>query len=248
LICLDVYFVKLSSVKSDLDVNWFMFDCISKRMIFFLYQIHVLIVWMKIDFECVNCECIYHFQKIQELILSLQKLELICCYRWWTNNVCYWHLSDLLGWVFIILKENLSHFEGNDNDDLHEPIQTGMSWSTITTPGGSGSGGGTRAGLFRTPISGGVQSATSAHGLPRPALAVRNLMEQVTLWLLYIFCCIAEHSTDFIHGWPLLTFKCSCIIQGQICSSLHCNVSYAPPARRIPIWFIGWFCSGFNGP
>ncbi|KAI4382028.1 hypothetical protein MLD38_008040 [Melastoma candidum] len=39
-------------------------------------------------------------------------------------------------------------------------------------------GGGTRAGLFRTPISGGVQSATSAHGLPRPALAVRNLMEQ----------------------------------------------------------------------
>ncbi|KAK6911161.1 hypothetical protein RJ641_023254 [Dillenia turbinata] len=41
-----------------------------------------------------------------------------------------------------------------------------------------GTGGGTRAGLFRTPISGGVQSATSAHGLPRPALAVRNLMEQ----------------------------------------------------------------------
>lgn len=46
-------------------------------------------------------------------------------------------------------------------------------------PQGSGTGGGTRAGLFRTPISGGVQSATSAHGLPRPALAVRNLMEQV---------------------------------------------------------------------
>lgn len=44
---------------------------------------------------------------------------------------------------------------------------------------GSGTGGSSRAGLFRTPISGGVQSATSAHGLPRPALAVRNLMEQV---------------------------------------------------------------------
>ncbi|XP_047152280.1 uncharacterized protein LOC124823975 [Vigna umbellata] len=55
-----------------------------------------------------------------------------------------------------------------------------MSWTTVSTPGGGGSasGGGTRAGLFRTPISGGVQSATSAHGLPRPALAVRNLMEQ----------------------------------------------------------------------
>ena len=33
--------------------------------------------------------------------------------------------------------------------------------------------------MFRTPISGGVQSATFAHGLPPPALAVRNLMEQV---------------------------------------------------------------------
>ncbi|XP_022724467.1 uncharacterized protein LOC111281112 isoform X2 [Durio zibethinus] len=52
----------------------------------------------------------------------------------------------------------------------------------VETPGtvqpGSGASGGTRAGLFRTPISGGVQSATSAHGLPPPALAVRNLMEQ----------------------------------------------------------------------
>lgn len=48
----------------------------------------------------------------------------------------------------------------------------------LTVAHGSITGGGTRAGLFRTPISGGVQSATSAHGLPRPALAVRNLMEQ----------------------------------------------------------------------
>ncbi|CAH9138905.1 unnamed protein product [Cuscuta epithymum] len=44
--------------------------------------------------------------------------------------------------------------------------------------GSTTGGGGTRAGLFRAPISGGVQSATSAHGLHRPALAVRNLMEQ----------------------------------------------------------------------
>ena len=47
--------------------------------------------------------------------------------------------------------------------------------STNTSTDSSGS----RAGLFRTPISGGVQSATFAHGLPPPALAVRNLMEQV---------------------------------------------------------------------
>ncbi|KAL5823595.1 hypothetical protein ACOSQ3_021578 [Xanthoceras sorbifolium] len=50
--------------------------------------------------------------------------------------------------------------------------------SPLVVPHGSVTGGGTRAGLFRTPISGGVQNATSAHGLPRPALAVRNLMEQ----------------------------------------------------------------------
>ncbi|TXG69512.1 hypothetical protein EZV62_004447 [Acer yangbiense] len=49
--------------------------------------------------------------------------------------------------------------------------------SSLLVPHGI-TGGGTRAGLFRTPISGGVQNATSAHGLPRPALAVRNLMEQ----------------------------------------------------------------------
>ncbi|KAL2321632.1 hypothetical protein Fmac_026011 [Flemingia macrophylla] len=48
--------------------------------------------------------------------------------------------------------------------------------------GGSGSSGGTRAGLFRTPISGGVQNATSAHGIPRLALAVHNLMEQIPGW------------------------------------------------------------------
>ncbi|TYJ46005.1 hypothetical protein E1A91_A02G093800v1 [Gossypium mustelinum] len=60
---------------------------------------------------------------------------------------------------------------------------------------GSGATGGSRAGLFRTPISGGVHSATSAHGLPRPALAVRNLMEQARF--------------------------------------AHCNVSDAPPTRRV---------------
>ncbi|KAJ4887053.1 Pyridoxamine 5'-phosphate oxidase family protein [Raphanus sativus] len=47
--------------------------------------------------------------------------------------------------------------------------------SLALPPQGSG---GNRGGLFRTPISGGVQNATSAHALPPPALAVRNLLEQ----------------------------------------------------------------------
>ncbi|GJM90201.1 hypothetical protein PR202_ga06459 [Eleusine coracana subsp. coracana] len=47
---------------------------------------------------------------------------------------------------------------------------------------GGGNTGGSRAGLFRTPISGGVHSATAVHDLPPPALAVRNLMEQIPGW------------------------------------------------------------------
>lgn len=47
------------------------------------------------------------------------------------------------------------------------------------TTAGTQNTSGSRAGLFRTPISGGVQSATSSHGLPHPAIAVRNLIEQV---------------------------------------------------------------------
>ncbi|KAJ4894193.1 Pyridoxamine 5'-phosphate oxidase family protein [Raphanus sativus] len=46
--------------------------------------------------------------------------------------------------------------------------------SSLALPQGAGN----RGGLFRTPISGGVQNATSAHALPRPSLAVRNLLEQ----------------------------------------------------------------------
>ena len=58
----------------------------------------------------------------------------------------------------------------------------------LTVSYGSVTGGGSRTGLFRTPISGGVQSATSAHGLPRPALAVRNLMEQVKIVISVLKC------------------------------------------------------------
>ncbi|GAB4831546.1 hypothetical protein Ancab_005554 [Ancistrocladus abbreviatus] len=83
----------------------------------------------------------------------------------------------------------------DDSSKLPTPLTIGFGSGS-----GIGTGGGTRAGLFRTPISGGVQSAASAHGLARPALAVRNLME-------------------------------------QICSFVHCDVSYAPLTTRVSIWF-----------
>nr|POF03209.1 hypothetical protein CFP56_42503 [Quercus suber] len=75
---------------------------------------------------------------------------------------------------FSFSQENLNHNQSSEKD-ADEGQKGDM---PLIAPGGSVAGGGTRAGLFRTPISGGVQSATSAHGLPRPALAVRNLMEQ----------------------------------------------------------------------
>ncbi|XP_061984776.1 uncharacterized protein LOC133704055 isoform X2 [Populus nigra] len=69
----------------------------------------------------------------------------------------------------------------------------------LIVPHGNGTGGGARAGLFRTPISGGVQSATSAHGLPRPALAVRNLMEQARFAHL---CTIMSRMHHRREGYP----------------------------------------------
>ncbi|KAK2651838.1 hypothetical protein Ddye_011694 [Dipteronia dyeriana] len=72
-----------------------------------------------------------------------------------------------------VLKGNLNQ---NQNSDRDADKILKMEPSLLVPHGITG--GGTRAGLFRTPISGGVQNATSAHGLPRPALAVRNLMEQ----------------------------------------------------------------------
>lgn len=76
--------------------------------------------------------------------------------------------------LYIVLKGNLNHCESGEKD-----VDEAFNVDTSLTSHSASGAGGTRAGLFRTPISGGVQSATSAHGLPRPSLAVRNLMEQV---------------------------------------------------------------------
>lgn len=82
--------------------------------------------------------------------------------------------------LLLIPEAHSSWFE--DTPSHHGKSEGGPEASNLVTPlavsSAGGSSGGSRAGLFRTPISGGVQSATSAHGLPRPALAVRNLMEQ----------------------------------------------------------------------
>ena len=79
-------------------------------------------------------------------------------------------------------------FSQSSEKVLQEIESSELEWGGTTMPiQGSLSGSG-HVGLFRTPISGGVQSATSSHGLPSPALAVRNLMEQVKCLLMKFSC------------------------------------------------------------
>lgn len=107
----------------------------------------------------------------------------------------------------------------------------------------SGTGGGTRAGLFRTPISGGVQSATSAHDLPRPALAVRNLMEQARFAHLctvmsrmhhrrqgYPFGSLVDFAPDSM-GHPIFSFSPLAIHTRNLLADPRCTL-----VVQIPGW------------
>ncbi|XP_059299508.1 uncharacterized protein LOC132052143 isoform X2 [Lycium ferocissimum] len=96
--------------------------------------------------------------------------------------------------TFSLSQGNSDKRETNKNDLNQAP--------KVVTPLEHSTGGGTRAGLFRTPISGGVQSATSAHGLPKPALAVRNLMEQARFAHL---CTVMSRMHHRREGYPFGT-------------------------------------------
>ncbi|KAK1436957.1 hypothetical protein QVD17_02741 [Tagetes erecta] len=107
----------------------------------------------------------------------------------------------------------------------------------------SGAGSGTRAGLFRTPISGGVQSATSVHDLPRPALAVRNLMEQARFAHLctvmsrmhhrregYPFGSLVDFAPDAM-GHPIFSFSPLAIHTRNLLADPRCTL-----VVQIPGW------------
>ncbi|GMI91971.1 ONEIRIC2 [Hibiscus trionum] len=115
--------------------------------------------------------------------------------------------------------------------------------NSVTAPHASGVTGGTRAGLFRTPISGGVQSATSAHGLPRPALAVRNLMEQARFAHLctvmsrmhhrregYPFGSLVDFAPDSM-GHPIFSFSPLAIHTRNLLANPRCTL-----VVQIPGW------------
>lgn len=141
------------------------------------------------------------------------------------------------------------NFPCEGNSDLRQSNQKDMdSVLNLTTPPlvisyGSSTGGGTRAGLFRTPISGGVQSATSAHGLPRPALAVRNLMEQARFAHLctvmsrmhhrregYPFGSLVDFAADPI-GHPIFSFSPLAIHTRNLLADPRCTL-----VVQIPGW------------
>ncbi|KAJ7962678.1 Pyridoxamine 5'-phosphate oxidase-related, FMN-binding [Quillaja saponaria] len=138
-----------------------------------------------------------------------------------------------------VAKGNLNHCQSSEKD-TYEQLKIDLS---LTAPSGNGAGGGTRAGLFRTPISGGVQSATTVHGLPRPSLAVRNLMEQARFAHLctvmsrmhhrregYPFGSLVDFAPDSI-GHPIFSFSPLAIHARNLLANPRCTL-----VVQIPGW------------
>ena len=99
-------------------------------------------------------------------------------------------------------------------------------------------------GLRRTPLSGGVLSATSKHVLPSPATAVRNLMEQARFAHLcttmsrmhhrragYPFGSLVDFATEFTTGAPLLALSPLAI---------HTRNALADPRSNLVVQMPGW--------
>ncbi|KAE8688239.1 Pyridoxamine 5'-phosphate oxidase family protein isoform 2 [Hibiscus syriacus] len=150
----------------------------------------------------------------------------------------------------LVSEDSLSVSQGDSDDnqrsdkgvDKLTKIETKFE-NTVTAPHASGVNGGTRAGLFRTPISGGVQSATSAHGLPRPALAVRNLMEQARFAHIctvmsrmhhrrggYPFGSLVDFASDSV-GHPVFSFSPLAIHTRNLLADPRCTL-----VVQIPGW------------
>ncbi|KAL3825016.1 hypothetical protein ACJIZ3_021045 [Penstemon smallii] len=112
-------------------------------------------------------------------------------------------INGYFKWLVRLCYDGLSHILKGNSDLKQSNVEDKDKTINMTPPTGppygGTTGGGTRAGLFRTPISGGVQSATSAHGLPRPALAVRNLMEQARFAHL---CTVMSRMHHHREGYP----------------------------------------------
>ncbi|KAG1326865.1 hypothetical protein COCNU_01G007990 [Cocos nucifera] len=106
---------------------------------------------------------------------------------------------------------------------------SGNAESSESVTGGSGTSG-SRAGIFRTPISGGVQSATIVHSLPRPALAVRNLTEQARFADL---CTVMSRMHHQHPGYPYPVFSLSPL-------AIHTRNLLADSRSTLVVQIPGW--------
>lgn len=145
----------------------------------------------------------------------------------------------------LVSGESLSLSQGNFNhcESGEKDVDEAFNVDTSLTSHSASGAGGTRAGLFRTPISGGVQSATSAHGLPRPSLAVRNLMEQARFAHLctvmsrmhhrregYPFGSLVDFAPDSM-GHPIFSFSPLAIHTRNLLADPRCTL-----VVQIPGW------------
>ncbi|KAK9056528.1 hypothetical protein SSX86_023890 [Deinandra increscens subsp. villosa] len=151
-------------------------------------------------------------------------------------------MNGYFKWLLKLCNDGFSHFLKEKLEDLKSKadIMTPTSSSSSNT---YGAGSGTRTGLFRTPISGGVQSATSVHDLPRPALAVRNLMEQARFAHLctvmsrmhhrregYPFGSLVDFAPDAM-GHPIFSFSPLAIHTRNLLADPRCTL-----VVQIPGW------------
>ncbi|KAH7688041.1 Cellular repressor of transcription domain-containing protein [Dioscorea alata] len=135
-----------------------------------------------------------------------------------------------------LFEHDLSHHNSHGGRAAE---QTELLIPVNTASGASGS----KPGLFRTPISGGVHSATSAHDLPPPALAVRNLMEQARFAHLctvmsrmhhrrafYPFGSLVDFAPDAM-GHPIFSFSPLAIHTRNVLADPRCTL-----VVQIPGW------------
>ncbi|CAN7117841.1 unnamed protein product [Brassica rapa subsp. narinosa] len=114
--------------------------------------------------------------------------------------------------------------------------------TSLAHPQGAG---GNRAGLFRTPISGGVQNATSAHALPRPALAVRNLLEQARFAHLCTMMSKMHHRREGYPFGSLVDFAPDRLGHPIFLLSplaIHTRNLLAEPRCSLVVQMPGWSC------
>ncbi|MQM04082.1 hypothetical protein Taro_036871 [Colocasia esculenta] len=191
----------------------------------------------EIDLGCCLCEYEVEDVRRREIFRKISMALESVLLRWLMRFLAFFVFSAFELFIGHGLQSDLSQNGSHVTKPVEKPYMETQRPSENATSGGS------RAGLFRTPISGGVQSATSAHGLPRPALAVRNLMEQARFAHLctimsrmhhrregYPFGSLVDFATDS-RGHPIFSFSPLAIHTRNLLADPRCTL-----VVQIPGW------------